>query len=276
MGGLLVAAAASLWGLWPLWVRHGPGGAAAAAVAYTVAGLAGAPLAWREGRGRTRPARAWALLALLGVVDALNALLYFRALAEGAVAHGVLAHYLAPVLVALAAPRLLGEPRAARTPLALALALGGTAVLLFSTPGASASAAAARHAFLFGAASALFYAGSVLLSKRLASDFGDAELLAWHVLLGGLLVAAVSWPLGPPAELIWPAAGSVVSGLGAGLLYYAGLRRIAAERAAILSYLEPVAAVLCGWLAFGEAPGLGALAGGALVVAGGAIVIGRH
>src|SRR5262245_31664042 len=111
-----------LWGLWPLWVRGGPGGVAVALVAYGLPAVIALPVALVEGRGRRRPRSAWALVALFGLVDATNAFLYFRALAEGAVAPAVLAHYLAPVLVALAAPRVLGERRAPRTPLALLLA----------------------------------------------------------------------------------------------------------------------------------------------------------
>jgi drug/metabolite transporter (DMT)-like permease len=274
-GSLLVAAAAALWGLWPLWVRYGGGGAIVAAVALVVAGACGLPLALREGRVRgRRPPAAWALLALLGVVDAANVWLYFRALAEGAVAPGVLAHYLAPVLVALAAPTLLGEPRAPRTPLALGCALAGTAALVLSIPDAGGGGAAARHAVVFGATSALFYAAAVLLSKRLAREFGDAELLAYHVLLAGLLIVPAC-PAPAPAKLVAAVAGGLVSTLVAGLLYYAGLRRIPAERAGILAYLEPLVAVLVGWAAFGEAPAPIAAAGGALILAGGALAITR-
>ncbi len=60
-----------------------------------------------------------------------------------------------------------------------------------------------------------------------------------------------------------------------GLLYFAGLRRIAAEKAGILAYLEPLVAVLAGWLAFGETPAPAALAGGLLIIAGGALVVTR-
>lgn len=275
MGTAFVAAAALLWGLWPYWVRNGTDGATVATVAFFCAGVAGLPLAILEGRGRHRPLGDWLLLALLGLVNAANCWLYFGALAEGAVAPGVLAHYLAPVLVALTAPRLLGEPRGPRTPLALGLALAGTAALVFSTPGSEAGGAAARHALLFGAGSAFFYAAAVLLAKRLARAFGNAELLAYHVLLSSVLLLPTAGQLTPTAGLIAPAVGGLISTLGAGLLYYAGLRRVPAERAAILGYLEPLIAVGVGWLAFGEPPGLGAAVGGALILLGGALAISR-
>jgi len=272
MGSLLVAAAAVLWGLWPIWIRHSAGGAVVAAVAYGGAGLVGIPLAIWEGRGRHRPARAWILIGALGLADAGNALFYFRAVAEGAVAPAVLTHYLAPVLIALAAPRFLGEPRAPSTPLALGLALAGTALLVFAAPSAGG---AVSPALLLGSASAVFYAIVVLLSKKLAPHFGNAELLVWHLLVAGAVLVAAAWPLGPPSTLVWPAVGCLVSTLLPGLIYFAGLRRIAAEKAAILAYLEPLVAVVAGWLAFGETPAPAALAGGLLIVAGGALVVTR-
>jgi drug/metabolite transporter (DMT)-like permease len=277
-GAAAVAAAALLWGLWPLWVRGEAGGAATATVAMVVAGLAGLPLALREaatGRGRVAPRRArdWGLVGLLGACNALNTWLYFRGLDEGAVAPTVLTHYLAPVLVALAAPWILGERGSRRTPFALLLALGGTALLLGGPAGAGVDPGAARHGAILGGASAVFYAACVLLARSLAPRFGNAELFSFHALVAAAVLAPLAgWP---PELAAWarPAAGAMASGLLAGIVYYAGLRRIPAERTGVLTYLEVPAAVAVGWLAFGERPGIAAAAGGALVVAAGVLVV---
>lgn len=272
-GALCVAAAATLWGLWPVWVRGEAGGKATAALALCCGGLLGLPLALREGRGRAARGRtAWLLLGALAVSNALNSWFYFRALDEGAVAPAVLSHYLAPVLVALAAPLALGEPRSRRTPLALALALGGTSARLFGRAGGAAGDVG--HAVALGGASAVFYAANVLLSKRLSRDFGNAEMFAYHALIGGALLAAVADLPAPGEAWLRPIAGGLVSALLPGLVYYAGLRRLAAERAGVLTYLEIPAAAVVGWIAFAEAPGAGALVGGLLILAAGILVVG--
>jgi drug/metabolite transporter (DMT)-like permease len=80
-------------------------------------------------------------------------------------------------------------------------------------------------------------------------------------------------PLPPIAGWGWAAAGGLVSALGAGLLFYAGLRRIPVERVGVLTYLEPLCAVLVGWAAFGEQPHATAIAGGVCVVAAGLLVV---
>jgi len=273
-GALLVSAAAVMWALWPVWVRRGAG-QATALIAFAIAGLAALPLALRESASRPRRApRAWLWMAALGVIDAGNTFCYFRALADGAVAPAVLSHYLAPVLVALGAPLLLAEPRSRRTPLALALALGGTALLVLGR-GSGAPAPAVETALVWGGLSAAFFASTVLIARHLGREFGPAELLAYHALVACAALAPVL-PLGTlaiDARLAWAAAGGVVSTALAGLIYYRGLRRLPAERAGVLSYLEPLAALLVGWLVFSETPGLGAAAGGALILAGGLLVV---
>jgi drug/metabolite transporter (DMT)-like permease len=270
MGSLAVAAAAVLWGLWPAWIRGGGGGPATASVALAVAAIAGLPLALREGRGRRRDLGAWMLLALLGLADAANMWFYFSALDAGAVAPAVLSHYLAPVLVAAAAPRLLGEPRSPRTPAALLLAVAGTAALVLGAGGAVAGRPIAP-ALALGGASALFFAATVLLSKALGARFGAAELLCYHLLLAAAALSATTG-FALPALPARAALAGLVSTLGAGLLYYHGLRRIPAERAAILTYVEPAAAMMVGWLLLGEPPTLAAWLGGALILAGGLLV----
>jgi len=274
MGNLGIVAAALLWGLWPAWIRGGSGGATTALVAMTVAAVAGMPLALRQSRGRSRDRRAWGLLALLGFADAANVWCYFRALDEGAVAPAVLSHYLAPVLVAVAAPRILGEPRSPRTPLALVLAVAGTAALVFGSGlDGTVSHRAVAAALAFGGASAVFYAANVLISKALGKSFGDAEILCFHLLLAAAVIFAVEgFHLPAPEQLLRPALGGLISTLIAGLAYYYGLRRIPAERAATLSYLEPLAAVMVGWFLLSEAPTDATWAGGALILAGGLIV----
>jgi probable blue pigment (indigoidine) exporter len=55
-------------------------------------------------------------------------------------------------------------------------------------------------------------------------------------------------------------------------VYVRGLVRIGAARAAVLTFAEPLVAVIVGWVAFGEALSVWAAAGGALVLGAGVAV----
>jgi DME family drug/metabolite transporter len=274
LGTAAVAAAASGWGLWALFTRGGRLGPAWQSVLIlAVIALAWLPLSLsRSGRphARRRPARLWLLLALLGLLDAGNYLLYFAAVERGPLATAVLAHYLAPLLVAALAPALLREPLGARTLPALAASMCGLVLLVGSGSGSPLALTTA----LLGAGSAAFYAGTTLLGKRLLDDFSPSELLAYHSAASALLLLPLAGPLPPlRAFLGRPLLGALLLGAGGGALYFAGLRRVPASRAAVLTYLEPLVASLVGALAFGELLGPLGLVGALLMLAGGAAVV---
>ena len=65
----------------------------------------------------------------------------------------------------------------------------------------------------------------------------------------------------------------MVHATGGGVLYLMGIRRVRAQAAAILGYLEPLGAVLLAAWFLREAPGGLALGGGALILAAGALVV---
>jgi drug/metabolite transporter (DMT)-like permease len=60
--------------------------------------------------------------------------------------------------------------------------------------------------------------------------------------------------------------------LGVGL-YLEALGRVPATHVAILGYLEPVGVLVAAWLVLNETPSSGTLAGGALIVAAGVLLI---
>jgi drug/metabolite transporter (DMT)-like permease len=291
---LQVAIAATAWGTWSLFLR--PAGVDprwSSAIMLLAVGLVPLPLllsARLRGpvSGPPRRLREWGAIALIGVFDASNSLLFFSAMAVTSVAIAVLSHYLAPVLVAAAAPLLLGTPRKrGAVPLAL-LALLGLALVLepWALTRASATAAGASAASVsgrpllgaaLGAGSAIFYAGNVFVTKRIAGRFTAEEQLVWHAFVSAALLAAVALATGAPIPTLRGASIVALSGalVGAssGLLYLRGLLKIPAEHAGILTFLEPLTAVLVAWIAWGERPGVAAAIGAAIVLGAGVFAI---
>src|SRR5262249_20011696 len=134
-----VAFAACAWGTWGLVIRTAdriaPTNTAlqstlVMAVITLVTGLA----ALRDpvpGRASWK-ARGW--VVCLGVGDALNILLFFAAY-KLTIAVSVLAHYLTPIFVAIAAPFALRERMTPRTALAVGGSFAGLAVMLLPAAG---------------------------------------------------------------------------------------------------------------------------------------------
>lgn len=272
IGTLLVALAAAGWGTWALFLRgRGLPPAWQSVMILLVIAVAWLPPALRASRGRAARSRtAWVLLGAAAVTDAGNYLCYFGALDRGPIALAVLTHYLAPVVVAVLAPLLLREALTRRTALSLIASLCGLALLVLGDGGLGT---ASGHTAALGAGSAVFYGLNTLLTKKLLQEFAPSELLAYHCVVSAGLVALFAGP--PPAlsAFLWaPLAGALLLGACGAALFYVGLRAIPAQRAAVLTYLEPLVAALVGFFAFGEPIGRAGLAGGALIVSGGLAV----
>jgi drug/metabolite transporter, DME family len=216
--------------------------------------------------------RAWsgrATLALAGGIAGYQ-LAFFAAVADTGVAVGtVVALGSAPALAGLLG-RLTGDGALDRRWAACtALATAGVLLLVLSGAEAQVSIPGIALALVAGVS----YATYTVASKRLLSDGHAPEA----VMARGFGLAAVV--LAPLLVLaggeVWSADGLVLAlYLGAiptalaYVLFARGLQRITAGEAATLTLAEPLTAAALGTLVLAERPGLLALAGAALVLAG--------
>jgi len=268
-GVLMVTLAAASWGTWSLFLR--PGGLPAhlsSPLVFLVMAIASLPLVLRERHAATWDRKTVWLLAGNTLFDALNLITFFAAMRYTTVAIAVLSHYVAPILIALAAPKIDGtQTPGARA--AAVVALGGLALILEPWRGASEGA-------LIGAAlgllSAFCYMGNVFVVKRLAERIGPAHAMSYHSALAGVLllpfavsdVATVTW-----SGLGLVSAGAATIGAISGVVFVVGLGRIGSARTAVLTFAEPLVAVAVGVLVWDEPLRPLAMVGGALVLVAG-------
>lgn len=275
----IIAAAACTWGTWPLFIRWsarrgGLGAPEQAFLLMAVLTLGSLLFVRRLPRRDLATKRAWLGLGWLGVSDAMNILCFFAAYAHTSVAVAVLTHYLTPLFVAVASPLLARERPDARTFVALGCSFFGLCVLL--DPFSAGLSRADAFGAAMGAASAVFYSSNVIVNKRLSLVFTAPELMGYHGLVAlPVLALFVPWAQGglrSPGTLPI-VCGAIGPGLLAGLAFVQGLRKVPPSHASILTFLEPVIAVLLAVLFLGESfraqKGLGAV----LVLAGAALVV---
>ena len=271
---LVLAVVCAGWGTIPLVVRHVPVPAVAIAFSRVWVGAAGLGVALLFGAdagGRRlfswQPARCAATGALLGLHWAAMFAAYKRAPA-GTV---ILIVYLAPVGIALVAPRVLGERIGRRTLGALVLAVIGSIVI--ARP--AVQAAGGTGLLLAGFTAASFVA-LVVVSKPLADAYGGLRLALMEMVGAGTVllpwVATTDWGPARWSWLLLVVLGLVHTAAGLGL-YLGALARVPATHVGIMGYLEPVGVVVVAWLFLNESPTSGTLVGGALIVAAGALLI---
>jgi drug/metabolite transporter (DMT)-like permease len=259
----MVAAGATLWGCWPFFLR--PAGLTGPQNALLALLTMALPTPFLLRRESLKDRRATLALVLMGITDGINVALYFAAVKRGPVAIAVLTHYLAPLLVALAAPWVMRERRSVRALIGTPLTLGGLALLIWR-PGADFSLGTA----LLGSASAVFFAATVFSAKTAARAWSPLAVTSVH---SAVSVATLLLLFGPSAlpplqvSALWVVLGGLSAGILGNILFNTGLRRIPTTAASALTYLEPLTASVLGWVFLHESLGPWALLGGLLVLA---------
>jgi drug/metabolite transporter (DMT)-like permease len=267
-GLLMVTLAAASWGTWSLFLRpSGLPATASSPLIFLVIGVTLWPFAARGPRVSWERSTV-ALLVLYAATDSINLLTFFAALDRTTVAIAVLTHYLAPILIALAAPWIERVPSRGAAP-AAAVALVGLAIVLepWGKPAAGAAAGAA-----FGATSAFLYAANVFVTGRVSVRIGALRAMSYHALIAGVATAPLALPhveLITGEALAWITAGAVTVGGLSGVVFIVGLARIGAARAAVLTFAEPLVAVAVGAVVWEEPLHATAALGGAMVLGAG-------
>lgn len=266
-GILCIVTAAVLWGTWPLYARAD--GPAPEVVAFLTMLVMSVPALFVFRRRDFADRGAVLALVVVGVSDAANVALYFPAIARGPAVVAVLTHYLAPTLVTLAAPRLLGEPRSRRVLPASVLILTGLGLVL----GAGGHTGDWRTTAALGGGSAVFYALNVLGSRRAGRTFSPLAVTALHAVVSALALLAFygrgALPTAFDAPTRFVLLGALLNGLVGALLFNVALKRLTAQLVGVITYLEPLTAAALGVLVLGQPFTPWSVLGAALVIAAG-------
>jgi drug/metabolite transporter (DMT)-like permease len=221
-----------------------------------------------------RPSSRSGLLVASGLTTAVYTICAFKAYNLLAIGPATFIIYLAPVFVAMLAPLVLKERLMGSTLVCLAIALAGTGLLSWGQSGGP------RHSRVEGAllalAGAVCWAALMLIWKTLRETHSPLTIGLWTNGVCALTYAAFAIPqTGIITAKGWASIavfGIVVIG-AAGLVYLYALRRVKAQDAGLLSYIEPVSAMVLGFLVLGEAPNWQDFVGAALIIAAGALLL---
>jgi len=215
-------------------------------------------------------------LVLSGVVMGVNWILLFEAYNYTSVATATLCYYLAPIFIIIVSPFLLKERITARKIVCVCVALLGM-VFVSGVLQTGISGISELKGVLLGVGAAALYATVVLLNKRLGDvpaydrtilQLGAAGVALLPYVLLTENVAAMEFS---PLSVAMLAVVCMVHTGVAYALYFGSLMDLKAQTAAILSYIDPVVAIILSALLLKESMGVfGAI--GAVLVLGAAIV----
>ena len=207
-------------------------------------------------------------LLLLGAMLAFNWIFLFEAYNYTSVAAATMCYYMAPVIVILLSPLVFGEKITLRKGLCAAVAVFGMVLVSDVLQGGLHGA----KGLVFGLIAACLYACIVIVNRKLSGISAEdrtilqfavsAVVMLPYVLLTENVRALAFTPLVTVLLLLL---GIVHTGF-AYVLYFGNIPLVPAQTAALLSYLDPVVAVLLSVTVLREPMSLPAALGAVLVL----------
>ena len=186
------------------------------------------------------------LLFVSGAAMGINWILLFKAYEYTTVSAATLSYYFAPVIVTILCPILFKEKMTVKQILCFVLSTVGVVLIT----GIEGGAGDHLTGILFGLSAAVFYASVVLLNKFIKDVDGLHRTLLQFFAAIVVLVPYVAFTggvqLGAMQTSGWInllIVGLVHTGL-CYCLYFSALRTVSGQKAAILSYIDPLVAVL--------------------------------
>jgi len=187
----------------------------------------------------------------------------------------VFTHYSAPLFVALLAPFIILERLQKVTILSLPIALFGMTLIVLAGGGLE-TGGAHTAGIIAGTISGVAYAFIIIFSRKLSQMLMHHKavvLLLWITTVAMLpAVLLTDYHFDHRKAFLLLITGLFHSTL-APLLYYDALRKVMAQHAAILGYMEPLAAIPMAYLFLSEIPSFSALFGGVLILFSGYLIV---
>lgn len=210
------------------------------------------------------------LLLFSGIAMGFNWILLFEAYKYTTVAISTLSYYFAPVIVTLVCPFLFHEKMTGKQILCFTMSTLGLALVVGITDLGRGGNDAVGVAFGLGAA--VLYAAVILLNKFITGVSGIhrtfLQFLSAILVLIPYVAVTGGFHLGSLSHTGWIClliVGLVHTGITY-CLYFSSLQNLPGQEAAILSYVDPLVAVLIGILVLREPISWQQLAGGLLIL----------
>ncbi len=210
------------------------------------------------------------LLLASGMAMGINWILLFQAYKYTTVSAATLSYYFAPVLVTLICPILFHERMSAKQIVCFAMSTVG--VVLIIDVGGLGAGGTHLIGILFGLGAACFYAAVMLLNKFIKGVAGIHRtflqflaailiLIPYVALTGGVTLGSMSGR-GWACLLI---VGLIHTGMTY-CMYFSSLKELPGQKAAILSYIDPLVAILVSIVVLHETITPLQIVGGALIL----------
>ncbi len=209
------------------------------------------------------------LLVLSGVAMGLNWVLLFEAYKYTTISLATLSYYFAPVIVTALCPLLFREKLTKKQILCFVMSTIGLILIIGVGGGGQGTDGVG---ILYGLGAAALYATVILMNKSIQGVTGIHRTLMQFIGAILILIPYVTFTDGVNLQALdgtgWlylMVVGLVHTGLNY-CLYFSSLKELRGQSVAILSYIDPLVAVLISFFVLGESMTVPQVIGGALIL----------
>lgn len=212
-------------------------------------------------------------LLISGGALGFNWILLFESYRHTSIANATLSYYFAPVIIVLLSPFLLKEKISLQKILSILVSMTGMFLLVW-TGGKGSLYSQELIGIGFGLSAAVLYAMVVIMNK-IIKDIGGLEVTIIQLTMASIiLIPYVLSKDGFPWEIVeskliiqLALVGLFNTGI-AYLLYFSSVQKLDSQTVAILSYIDPISALVMSAIFIGEKIGSLQLLGGILILGG--------
>ncbi len=230
----------------------------------------------KKGSGVKLPVRDLMLLALTGAMIGINWILLFEAYNYTTVAVATLCYYMQPTIVMLLSPFIFQERLTGRKAVCAAVSIIGM-VLVSGVIGDSGLPDGNARGIMLGLGAAFFYSAVIIMNKKIrgvdAYQRTTVQLLSAGIVMLPYLLLTKGFAgegINPSSILLLLVVGIVHTGI-AYALYFGSMDGMSVQSIAVLSYIDPVSALLFSALLLREPLSLLSMIGAVMII-GSAII----
>ena len=212
------------------------------------------------------------ILLISGMLLGLNWILLFQAMKYTTIANATLSYYFAPVFIVVFSTIILKEKISFKNLLCLLGAILGLFLILKSTDSQAIGNYNHVKGIMYGLSGALLYATIVMLNKTIKGLSGFQATLIQLSIAAIVLIPMVFGKglmgfqgMDMKTWILILILGVVHTGI-AYLLYFPSIKDVEGGSIAILSYLDPIVAILISFLFLGESMGISQILGAILIL----------
>lgn len=212
------------------------------------------------------------LLLLSGAAIGLNWIFLFESYRYTTISNATISYYFAPIFVMILAPWILKEKLTSVKVICIATAMVG--LFLIVNPGAGGTIGSQNHTLgiAYGLIAAAFYASVVLMNKFIKNLSGFEITLVQLMAAALVLLPYILWQgnlhfagINSTSIIYILILGIVHTGF-AYFLYFTSIQELKGQTIAVLSYIDPISAVIIAAIFLSEGMTLVQMIGGFLVL----------